>query len=358
MKKIILVMVLLCGMNIFSMENVETKLKKIAFFSTRSSGDMFWGKFEDFMKEAGNDLGVEVKVYYANGSHLKMTKQAKEEIMNKNRADVLIVANFKRQAKIIVEMAEKSNMPIFIVNSGLQKEDQMGNPREKYRNWIGEMLPDDEGAGYKLAKKLIEVKQGNNKSKRIEMLGIGGNIADFASVERVKGLKRAINESKNVKLKQVVYANWEKAEAKEKYEYMKKVRYPNLDVVWTASDGMSLGVAESSINLPTGGVDWSDEGIEAVKSEKIVASIGGHYMEGAWALIVLYDYFNGKDFKEESLRMKTGMYVLDNNNIDEYMNKLNQKKWNEIDFTKFSKKLNKKLKKYDFSLEKVIKSIY
>jgi ABC-type sugar transport system substrate-binding protein len=124
---------------------------------------------------------------------------------------------------------------------------------------------------------------------------------------------------------------------------------------------MSIGIAEGAQEqnlLPgqdifTGGVDWTKEGVDAVKSGIMTATMGGHFMEGGWAVVLLYDYFHGADFAEESVDMRSPMVALTKENIDAYI-RFSQSDWEQIDFTKFSKKLNPKLKKYNFSLDAVL----
>ncbi|WP_108649122.1 hypothetical protein [Dongshaea marina] len=78
-------------------------------------------------------------------------------------------------------------------------------------------------------------------------------------------------------------------------------------------------------------------------------------MDGAWALVMLYDYHHGKDFIRE--RFKPRMYPITRDNLAQYQPLLIQSRWEEIDFRKFSKVYNPKVKRYDFSPEMVMKSL-
>ena len=126
---------------------------RIALFTPRADSDMFWGPFSDFMREAVNDLGMELTVYYAEGNHLAMQKQVKDAVSSSPKLSVLVVPNFKKVGASIVEIANQAQVPIFIVNNPV---DQIGEPRERYNYWIGEMIPDDEDAGFVLANLLFE----------------------------------------------------------------------------------------------------------------------------------------------------------------------------------------------------------
>lgn len=333
----------------------------IAMFTPRAEHDMFWGPFVGFMQEAVNDLNMELEVYYANDNRMEMKRQIEEAVTRADKPDALVIKNFQAQGEIFIEIADDAEVPIFVVNTGFQPEDNMGKPREKYRYWIGEMLPDDEGAGFGLAELLIQ-EAAARSDENISLLGIEGYASSGASIERVKGLKRALEQHPEVELTQILSANWKPDLAKEKFMTVKHRRYPDISVVWTASDGMALGVIEGAKELDftpaqdifTGGVDWSEQGLQAVKSGEMTATMGGHFMEGAWVAVVLYDYFNGIDFASESLQMRSKMSAITRANIDTYIEKLHREQWHKIDFTQFSKQLNPELKTYNFGLEALL----
>ena len=41
----------------------------------------------------------------------------------------------------------------------------------------------------------------------------------------------------------------------------------------------------------------------ALRSGRLAALAGGHFMSGAWVLVMLYDYHHGHDFADESLQL-------------------------------------------------------
>ena len=88
----------------------------------------------------------------------------------------------------------------------------------------------------------------------------------------------------------------------------------------------------------------------------MTATIGGHFMEGGWALVLIHDYAKGIDFVEElGVKIPTPMQALTAANVKSYQDKMHPEKWSQIDFKQFSKVYNKKLTKYDFSLETMLK---
>lgn len=336
---------------------------EIAFFVTRTVNDMFYGPVSKFMQEAVNDLGMKLKVYGCEGNHIKLIQKSKSLLESSNKPDVLVVINLKNQATKVIKMAEKAKIPVFIVNAGIN-DPSMGKPREKYKYWIGEMLPDDQSAGYKIGEILV-TKAKKNKGGKITIAAIKGHPKTGASREREKGLFNYIHESKtNVVIKRIVPAFWDMKIAERKFLLIKKT-YPKIKVFWSASDGMALGIVngcqrlglEPGKDIYTAGIDWTTKGLKAVQKGQIEASIGGHFMEGAWVAILLYDYFHGKDFSSEAVEFRSEMSAITKKNINRYSKLLKEQNWKKINFRKFSKKLNPSLKKYKFKISEVLRQI-
>ncbi|MBF0287068.1 MAG: ABC transporter substrate-binding protein [SAR324 cluster bacterium] len=339
---------------------------RIALFITRGPGDPFWGMFVDFMRAATNDLNMDLDVYYADSNREKMRQQILQASEEVEKVNALIFPNFKKGALSFLRIAEEKKIPAFLVNSGVTDEEFIGNPREQFKFWIGELLPDEESAGYLLANLLIDeaIRLGKfDPQGKVQILGFMGIISDFASSERTKGLYRAINSRQDAFLRQVVPANWQKDYAQSSFQILKH-RYPWASVAWSASDLMAIGVIDAvekqqlhpGVDVITGGVDWTAEGLLAVKTKKMTVSVGGHFMEGAWAAVLLYDYLHGKDFADLQLRWRLKMLAATQNNIDIYLEKLAKDNWEKIDFTQFSRHLHPE-KNYNFSLKRVLSMV-
>lgn len=50
---------------------------------------------------------------------------------------------------------------------------------------------------------------------------------------------------------------------------------------------------------------------EAIQSGRLEALAGGHFIAGAWSLVMLYDYEHSHDFaKDEGLELEYSMFTL------------------------------------------------
>jgi|GEM_PF-910512 len=290
-------------------------------------------------------------------------KFAKHYFFLQNKPQAIVSILFRRTGKEILNFSQKSDIPVFIVNTNIPDEDRhdIGNPRSIYKTFMGLVAASEKQAGELLINTLLEKARIKKPKANIEVVGISGPREAYEAIERNSGLKVGIKKHYNVKLHQITFASWNKKTA---YKQTLKLldRYPNLDVIWTASDGMAIGakkaIVEKQRDVIVGGIDWSNAGIEAVEYGVIDASIGGHYMNGGIALILMYDYFHGLDFKNElGLEINFNMFKLTSKNIKSFKDNFSPDQWHKIDFTKYSKALNPSLKKYNFSLENFIQDI-
>lgn len=335
----------------------QEKMKVAAFFPR--TNDAFWDSFRFFMAEAASDLGVELVQYDAEKNHLKMVKQVKEAVSAADKPDFLVVQNYKGQGVQMLKIAEAAQVPIFFVNAGFQLKDGVGAPRETYKYWIGEMLPNDQKAGNEQAEILYKLV----KEKGVEkprFAAITGNRADGASIERLKGLEQFMSAHSDIELMQTVYTDWSPQSAVQKYDGLVK-RYGDLDFVWIGGAGIALGVQkhlkETGVQEVIGAISWNPDCLLGIENGEIATSVGGLSMEGGWALVLLFDYFKGIDFKSESVQFKSDMKAITKANLANYKKLLDQGNWAKLDFTKLSKFYNKELTTYNFSADELLKQL-
>ncbi|MCG8572026.1 MAG: ABC transporter substrate-binding protein [Spirochaetes bacterium] len=356
-KKVLLSLFIL----IFCLSLSPAKIK-VTFINPQTKEDTFWKPVTDFMQAACNDLNMELSVFYADFDHLKMVELVKQAAYGFDQPDFIVIKAYKKQGGRCIQIAQDARVNLFIFNAGLDEEETVryGTPRSPYSQWIGQMLPDDEQAGYDLAKILIA--RGKTKQIPIKMIGIGGKHADTPSILRIKGLKRAISDEKGIRFYQTATADWTKSTAMQKF-YDLYDRYKDITIGWGANDPTALGMIEvikkkqlvPGIDFLTGGIDWTKSALQAVKKGEMEVTIGGHFMEGGWVMVLLYDYFHGIDFKSDGLTLSTRMSALTAENINAYLRYFGKQDWTKIDFKKFSKKNNPSLTKYDFSIDAILK---
>ncbi len=353
---------------IYAEERIRVTFINPGFSNADNPTGGFWLSVSSFMNAAAEDLSIDLEILYSDRNHIKMQRHAKEVSSRKNPPDYLIVVNEKRSAESMVIDADQAGIKVFVMLNRFEGKQsiRMGQPRGKYKNWIGSLIPDNYYAGYKIAKLLIEdsLKAGvKAPDSLLHLLAYSGDDVTLASVERVKGLRQAVSEYPDVDLKQIISCSWSKDLAKKKTPKLLK-RYPHIGAIWGANDPIAIGAMEAAVDAGKtpgkdiffGGLNWDTPGLEKIQSKEMVTSLGGHFMTGGWVLVLLYDFHHGKDFASEGLQLQYKIFeAIHGQNIDHFLTTYGDRNWKKIDFTKFTKTLNQANLQYEFNLESILK---
>lgn len=363
------VVVLLLLLSLSELSLAHHQQYRVGVFTPRSADDAYWGMVERFMRAACEDLGMELKVFYARGDHFLLIEQFEAASRADPPFDAVVLPNFKKTAHRNIKAAERQRLPVMLFNSGLsvEREVEMGRPRQHYRYWIGSILPDEEKAGADLLAWLLTRAQAVNPPGTIlaPLLAVGGNLADYASIQRIRGMEKVLARQSKLPLGQLVHADWRRQQAATMFGRLIQ-RYPadsgDSRVVWAASDLMALGILDGAeqaqVSVVTGGVDWTADGLASVLDGGLAVSFGGHFMDGGWAAVMLYDYFHGVDFADQSLSLVTTMMPLSADDKGRIGQLLNSPRWQQVDFRRFSKVFNPGVKRYPFTPEAVFLQLH
>jgi ABC-type sugar transport system substrate-binding protein len=343
----------------------EGKRIKVDFINAIPVHNQFWDNLVGAMQTAAQRLEIDFTNRIAITPE-EMVSEATRLVKGRERPDYLIVTVHTGIHTKVLKIAEEAKLPVFLINAGLVGEDKVryGGPREHFKYWIGQMLPNEEQAGYDLARSLLDRAKAEKKfapDGRVPIMAITGQEGDFPTVMRNQGLEKAVAEDPAAKLQQIVTANWFREQAKTKVPLILK-RYPDTKIIWVANDAMALGVITALEELGrkpgedifVGGIDWDDDAVKAVADGKLVATIGGHFLEGAWAMVLLCDYHHGIDFASERIDWRSEMLPLTKETVGNYLKYFGTGHWRKIDFRRFSKFYNRDLKSYNLSVKALL----
>lgn len=329
----------------------------------------FWFNVTSFMQAAANDLNIELTVYYAERNHLQLKNLVNDISTSQDKPDYLVIVNEKNQGTAQLDAALKGNIKTFVILNTLVKKDlnTYGSPRQKHANWIGSLVPDNEFAGHQIGEYLIRAAKSKGiiaSDGKLHLIGITGDEVTPAAVLRNNGLRAAVAQNSDVNLKQIFSAQWSRDKARSRSKQALS-RYPELGAIWAANDPIALGALEAvnedsskkpGDNILIGGLNWDIPALEEIQKGNLEMSMGGHFMTGGWAMVLLHDYHHGKDFADSGAALKMKIFDrIDASNVESYLNKFGDKNWNKIDFTRFSKSLNPVTTQYDFSLTEILK---
>lgn len=342
---------------------------RVAFISPSPQGEQpFWDEFAAFMQEAARDLGMELEVVYAR-HRFEVEENADQIAHQEAKPDYLVYMYQATSTRSMLPMLEQTGIKSVIVNTDTIPLERplVGAPREIYPHWIGHIYPDDHLAGRMLADRLIlqGIENGLTDNDRLlHMVGIGGSRDATSGTYRMNGLMQALESHPRAVLDRFVWADWQRDKARTKTLALLDY-HPDARVYWAVHGDTALGILDAVEELGikagksflTGGIGWSADCLRAVREGRLEAAIGGHFMEGAWSLIMIFDYHHGHDFAAPDPTLQSEMRLIDSSNLDTYAPLLDPDNWKKIDFRLFSKTYNPRITEYDFSPDAVVRQL-
>ncbi len=362
----ITVLLLTCA---FSAAAAENTPMKVGFISAGSRESQFWSEMARFAQAVAEDLNIEFIVEFPQQSTYTIRRKGLRLLTKLDAGNYLISSYVGTVTGDLMNKARLKNMYVFIVNTNILSEEKsrLGRPRTRNPYWLAHSYADDEQAGYLVADELVRtVKPNPEQETAVKIVGISGSDTSQATDDRNKGLSNRAGEGINIQILEIDPGHWEYDSALTVANKL-IAKHPIIDAIWSASDTMALAAVSAlkgaglrpGEDILVGGIDWTQSGLEAVKSGEMAATVGGHFMEVGIALILLYDFHHGLDFVDDpGIEFTIPMYAINKDNIDEYLTYIgNAPDWSKIDFKLFSKVHNKNLKKYDFSWKSIVKQM-
>jgi len=342
----------------------------VVFINPGRSDEAYWVAAGQAMQAAADSLQIGFEQRFAERDPLRVQQIAREIVARPatQRPDYVVATNDKRTLVQVAQLLDSAGIKSFAAFSGLQDDErsQVGAPRQQISRLLGSLEPNAEEAGYLTARALIiqglqDKLQGTDG--RLHLLAIGGDKSTPVSVLRNQGMQRAIAEQAGkVRLEQIVFADWRRDKAAEQTAWL-LARYPQARLLWAGSDQMAFGAMEAAQQVGRvpvrdmlfSAINTSPEAMQARISGRLSSLAGGHFMTGAWALVMLYDHHHGRDFAEEGIELDRPMFtVFDRAAAERYLQRFGDG-ISGIDFRPFSKVLNPRLKRYDFSFGQVMR---
>jgi len=344
------------------------RAQSVAFINPGKSDEVYWVTAAQAMQAAARSLGMTFEVQYAQREPLKTLEIAREMVARPagKRPEYIVVTDDYSVADRLLAIIDPAGVKSFLTYSSIPVDQRggIGSPRGKYKGWLGSLEPQAEEAGYLTARALIErgkKEKAFGPDGKLHMLAIAGDRSTPSSINRNQGMRRAVAEAAMVVLEEEVYAAWARENAAQQAESLYR-RYPDVKLVWAGNDLMAFGAMAAwekrggrpGVDAWFSGINTSTEALEAVKSGRLTALAGGHFITGAWALVMIYDYHHGRDFADEGLELRRPMFAEFTPALaDRYIERFSGG-FDGVDFSRYSKVRNSKLRRYNFGFAQLL----
>jgi ABC-type sugar transport system substrate-binding protein len=344
------------------------RAQSVAFINPGKSDEVYWVTAAQAMQAAARSLGMTFEVQYAQREPLKTLEIAREMVARPagKRPEYIVITDDYSVADRLLAIIDPAGVKSFLAYSSIPVDQRggIGSPRSKYKGWLGSLEPQAEDAGYLTARALIErgkKEKAFGRDGKLHMLAIAGDRSTPSSINRNQGMHRAVAEAPMVVLEEEVYAAWTRENAAQQAESLYR-RYPDVKLIWAGNDLMAFGAmaawekrgGKPGVDAWFSGINTSTEALEAVKSGRMTALAGGHFITGAWALVMIYDYHHGRDFADEGLELRRPMFAEFTPALaDRYIERFSGG-FDGVDFSRYSKVRNAKLKRYNFGFAQLL----
>lgn len=321
---------------------------RVAFINPGYGDRGFWKDVRGTMEAAADQFGYELIVFDSDRDSKMMIESAQRVFDLDPAPDYIIAVNEHQQgARIVLEAAERDIPVIMLLNDLTQEQkDAHGYPVKDFANWILTLTPDNERAGYDIAKSLIDGARLENEyqhRKPLCLLSIAGDSKTPASLQRLQGLDHALSRFPLLREQNRLVANWSYDEAFRQTQSWLK-RDGCVDAVWAANDDIALGAIaalEEAGRRPgkdvfVGGLNWSPDGLRKVSDGEMTMTHGGHFFAGAWVMVLLHDYISGVETLYENPEISFRMEAITRDNISYFVDVLGNRDWGSLDFKEFS----------------------
>lgn len=277
----------------------------------------FWNRYVEFMQTGAGQLGVELIVLNADNNADRMV-QYLEDLIARGVDGIIYVPYWGTGFKGIMD-ANLAGIPV--ITTDTYPEDLNPGDVPNYVAFIG---PSDEDAGYRMGKALFAATEAAADGKKY--IGVvNGTPGTSVAIDRRKGLQRALDEHPEVVVVGEVQGNFVRDESQEAMEALYQA-HPEIKGVWAANGATATGVmtALKNAGVPPGkdvqvvAMDLNPENIEAIERGELLFDIGGHWLQGGFALVMMYDYLHGYEVPQEYRNVKLSLLPVTADTVDEF----------------------------------------
>ena len=313
----------------------------VTFVVADTHKSYFYNLVNDVNLAVAKSLGINLEIIHSDSDRFAHVSAIRKIVFRDKKPDYIIFRGFLGNIAKMFDILEQQKIKFITLEQDFTGKDYqfLGTPQQNYKYWMGQINYDDKAGGELLLQALIDAHFVRYPNKKMSITGIGGNTNDQAK-NRQSSLDNFNPEKYHNKIhvNQVFLSNWRATQVEKLFSNIYK-RYPHTTAYWCAGDQLALSVLkkhQETANTPIliGGFDWIPRMLRKIKTGELTASVGGHFVMVADALVKIIDYENGLNrFILPPFRKQ--FELITQENIDLYLHSIENSIWNEIDFNDF-----------------------
>jgi len=277
----------------------------------------FWQRYVGFVKQVADQLGVQVNIVDCQNQEAKQLQDI-ENLIASGVKGLIVTPQTAQVGPTIIQRARKAKIPIAITD----RWPGIDPTKYDWDGFVGFIGPDDQDTGYKIAKALFALGKKN-------IVGIVGVHGASVAEGRYAGLDKAMKENSGAKL---LDAQWVGETADLGIQTMENYLAAHgdmIDGVWNYNDALATGAIKALRDAGKGdqlmnrqvavaGMDLNPDAVDLIKQGYYFTSFGGHWLQGGFGLIMLYDYMNGKKPQPQYRVARLKLMQVTKENVDKF----------------------------------------
>lgn len=278
----------------------------------------FWNAYVEFMQKGADELGVDLVVLNADNKPDQMIKGLEDLVAQ--GVDGIIFTPYWATAVPGLTMAKDANIPVILTDSyaDFPPQDAL------FPNYLAFVGPSDRDAGRQMAEALFTAIEPEEDGKKYIAV-VNGTAGTSVAIDRRAGLQDALDANPDVVVVGEVDGNFVRDTSQTVFESLWQGN-PNVQGVWAANGGTATGVMAAITNagkkpgedIVVVAMDLNPENVDAVEKGELLFDIGGHWLQGGFALVMLYDHLNGHGIPAEVANVKLDLLPLTQDRVAQF----------------------------------------
>jgi ABC-type sugar transport system substrate-binding protein len=278
----------------------------------------FWNSYVDFMEKGAEELGVNLTVLNADNKPDQMIKSLEDLVAQ--GVDGIIYTPYWATAVPGLTLANAAGIPVILTDTYADFAPQS----EQFPNYIAFIGPSDREAGQQMAEALFAAIEPAEDGKKYIAV-VNGTAGTSVAIDRRAGLQDALDANPDVVVVGEVDGNFVRDTSQTVFESLWQGN-PNIQGVWAANGGTATGVMaaitgagkQPGVDIPVVGMDLNPENVTAVKDGQLLFDIGGHWLQGGFALVAMYDHLNGHPIPADQAEVKLDLLPLTQDRVAQF----------------------------------------
>ena len=352
---------------------------RVVFINPGSDSEIFWSLVSQTMRAAADQLDIDLVIETAERDRKRMRQLALSHLDVTDKPDVLVLVNEEQAGASLLEAAHARGVNVLmLINDVVVPESKRaGKPGTRLGNWIGSLVYNSRAMGQRLARALGAFAERNGlgasgggdvKETKRPLVALFGDAITPGSIERNSGLHEVVAGGEyGLVVDHELMAYWNKSKAQtlmgRALAHYARAGTPRPVGVWAANAAMAMGAIaalreagmEPGVDIGVAAANWSPDALNAVENGSMEVIEGGQYFSGAWAMVLLRDYFDGGGIAVDRQQVLVEMSSIDAGNISTFRKTIGaiieRRSFEDIDYSAFLVGPDGDAADYDFSLD-------